>query len=227
MDSDRGGQPSITIRCSHISCSSGGVQGLGHGLSDSRFTVGHVDRATNRFCAGETAGNTLAKVASDVAFAGGIQDCGRLDPVYFRKQIVVCGRRGSVRNDVITQPASDSARALQQLSDRDRHRLAERAVLSVPSRRRAASRGGTGVGGRHQRKISWIDQRQSVGGGPDGDDGRQAHRAAREGAARSCRACRGRRGLRHCTVPPADTGLTSPSPCGRVRDDRGQPAYAA
>src|SRR5262249_60640514 len=85
-------------------------------------------------------------------------------------------------NDVVARPAGDSARALQQFSDRDRHRLSDGAVLFVPGRYRTASPGWTRTGGGHQRKISWIDQRQSGGGGPEGDDGRQAHyRGARPG----------------------------------------------
>src|SRR6516162_4945806 len=86
-----------------------------------------------------------------------------------------------VLNDLITRPATNAARALQQLSDCDRHRLSDGALLFVPSRYRTTSRGGTRTGGGYQRKISWID-RHSVGGSAEGNDGRQAHfRGARPG----------------------------------------------
>src|SRR5262245_60957340 len=77
-------------------------------------------------------------------------------------------------NDVVARPVSDSARALQQFSDRDRHRLSDGAVLFVPGRYRTASPGGTRTGGGYQRQISWID-RHLVGGSAEGNDGRQAH----------------------------------------------------
>src|SRR5215470_6672119 len=78
-------------------------------------------------------------------------------------------------NDVVARPAGDSSRALQQFSNRDRHRLSDGAVLFVLGRYRTASPGGTRAGGGHQRKISWIDQRHAVGGSAEGNDGRQAH----------------------------------------------------
>src|SRR6516164_9613994 len=98
-----------------------------------------------------------------------------------------------VLNDLITRPATNAARALQQFSHCDGYRLSDGALLFVPGRCRTASTGRRRSGARYQREISWIDQRHAVGGGADGDDGRQAYRGgARRDFAMGPRRCNGR-----------------------------------
>src|SRR6516165_10121824 len=98
-----------------------------------------------------------------------------------------------VLNDLITRPATNAARALQQFSHCDGYRLSDGALLFVPGRCRTASTGRRRSGARYQRKISWIDQRHAVGGGADGYDGRQAYRGgARRDFAMGPRRCNGR-----------------------------------
>src|SRR6516162_1435168 len=114
-----------------------------------------------------------------------------------RANVLSCSKSRSlmirgVLNDLITRPATNAARALQQFSHCDGYRLSDGALLFVPGRCRAASTGRRRSGARYQRKISWIDQRHAAGGGADGYDGRQAYRGgARRDFAMGPRRCNG------------------------------------
>src|SRR6516165_6321037 len=85
-----------------------------------------------------------------------------------------------VLNDLITRPATNAARALQQFSHCDGYRLSDGALLFVPGRCRTAPTGGKRDSGGYQHKVSWIDKRQLVGGSAEANDGRQAHCEERE-----------------------------------------------